>query len=106
MLSPKKLTRDAGGTAIQGFTPNPDKCAAPVTIAAGATHTVSVGTEQLLCLLFQVSGDVDVYLNGDTTKIMTYGAWQLHPLILNHMITSVNFVNAGTATVTLQRWGM
>ena len=102
----KTLVRDAQCTPIQGFSPDPAKCAAGVTINPGGTHTVNVATEKLMAILFQVNADIRVHLNGDTSKTMTFGAWQPYTILINHMITSVNFYNAGSTAVVLQRWGM
>ena len=98
------LAYDKGHATIQGFAPVPAKATVPATIEAAATSTLTV--TGWVAVQFAASGDVQVYLNTDTTKYMTYAGGEKHIIIIGPGVTSLNFKNAGAAAVTLELWGM
>ena len=100
------LPRDPsdGHTAIQGFAPNPSMCQVPVTINAGATATVS-GTADMTVLAFNPSGPVQVILNDQTTKYMTFEAGVISLIPLTMAVTSVKLKNPGSTAITVEIWG-
>ena len=98
------LAYDKGHAAIQGFAPVPAKAQVPVTIDAAATSTLNV--TGWVAVMFNPSGDVQIYMNSDTTKYVTYTGGERHIIIIGPGVTSINFKNAGASSVTLELWGM
>jgi hypothetical protein len=98
------LPLDARDTRVQGFAPNIARTQAPVSISAGATATVTV--TGWLAISFRPSGAVQVYLNDQTTKYMTFNGEERQVLLLDGNVTAVKFKNPGTSALTLEVWGM
>lgn len=92
------------GKIIEGFSPVPNLCLVPQTINTGATFPLS--TTNYNVLKFRATGDIEVYLNTDTTKIFKFDKDTPEFFILNENISLVNFKNPGGTSVTLYLWGM
>jgi len=106
-MSKKGLAGNPGGedVKIQGFSPRADMCQVPETITAGSTYS-DLDISDMTVLAFRPSSDVQVILNGETTKYMTFDGAVTHVIPINNTITSISFKNAGSASLTLEIWGM
>lgn len=107
MQTKTTLVEDNRGEKIQGFSPNPTLSFVPVTLAPTETATTNPGEARIGTICFRAVGSsVDVYLNGETTKFMTFDSDYNWILVLNMAVTSITWKNNTGITLSLQRWGM
>lgn len=106
-MSKKGLAGNPGreDVKIQGFSPRAEFCQVPETITAGSTYS-DLDISDMTGVAFRPSADVQVYLNGYSTKYLTFDGAVTHVLPINNSITSIAFKNAGAASLTLELWGM
>lgn len=98
------LAYDKGYSPIQGHASDPAKDSAPVTINAGGTTFVTV--TGWMSIKWYTTGDVQVYLNDQTTKYFPYAGNEWHGEVIHPSTTKFHFKNPGAAAVTLYYRGM
>lgn len=89
---------------VQGFAPRAEFCQVPQTVNAAATYS-ALDVSDMSVLAFRPSGAVQLILNAQTTKYMTFDAAMIHVIPLAADVTAVAFKNAGAAAITLEIWG-
>lgn len=99
-----RLVQDSLGNIIQGFSPDPAKVQAVQALRAGTKWGQTV--TGWIAIAFRATGDVTMYLNTETTKTLTFDSDQIHVIVINSAITNVHFKNNGSATISLEVWGM